>query len=376
VRILRDVVDALTEAHANGVVHRDIKPENILLRGRHALVTDFGVAKAVSEATGREKLTTAGVALGTPAYMAPEQASADPHVDHRVDIYALGAVAYELLTGRPVFMGTTPQMVLSAHMTEPPQPVTRHRDTVPAALEAIVMRCLEKKPADRFQSAEELLPQLEALATPSGGMTPTDTRPLPAASGSWQWLAPGILAAALLVVVAVVLVRMTTTTPITIMTSNIRQVTSAPGLEFQPAISPDGSEVASIEGPIGNPQLVVAAPSTSAAAEKPGLPPTPAEATGFRSGPPTVHRSATRPARSHRGARCTRWEAGVGPLGPSAFRACPLATRGPATARAWPSRRATASLRIRQTNPSHGSWACTWLIRGLHTRSPGRPTLG
>jgi serine/threonine-protein kinase len=108
VRILRDVVDALTEAHAHGVVHRDIKPENILLRGRHALVTDFGVAKAVSEATGREKLTTAGVALGTPAYMAPEQASADPHIDHRADIYAVGALAYELLSGRPPFTGTTP----------------------------------------------------------------------------------------------------------------------------------------------------------------------------------------------------------------------------------------------------------------------------
>jgi len=180
VRILRDVVDALSAAHASGVVHRDIKPENILLSRRHALVTDFGVAKAVSEATGRHQLTTAGMALGTPAYMAPEQAAADPHVDHRVDIYAVGVVAYELLTGRPVFMGTTPQMILSAHVTEAPQPVTRHRDTVPAALESVVMRCLEKKPADRWQSTEELLPQLEALATPSGGMTPTGTQPVSA----------------------------------------------------------------------------------------------------------------------------------------------------------------------------------------------------
>jgi serine/threonine protein kinase len=180
VRILRDIVDALTEAHAHGVVHRDIKPENVLLRGRHALVTDFGVAKAVSEATGRERLTTAGVALGTPAYMAPEQASADPHLDQRVDIYAMGAVAYELLTGRAVFLGTTPQMVLSAHMTEPPQPLTKYRQSIPAALEAIVLRCLEKRPADRWQSADELLPHLEALATPSGGVTPTDTRPVDA----------------------------------------------------------------------------------------------------------------------------------------------------------------------------------------------------
>jgi serine/threonine-protein kinase len=132
-------------------------------------------------------LTTAGVALGTPAYMAPEQASADPHLDHRVDIYAVGAVAYELLTGRPVFMGTTPQMILSAHVTEAPQPVTKHRDTVPPVLEQLVLRCLEKKPADRFQSAEELLPQLEALATPSGGMTPTDTLPVLAVGKRSRW---------------------------------------------------------------------------------------------------------------------------------------------------------------------------------------------
>ena len=201
VRILRDVVDALTEAHAHGVVHRDIKPENILLRVRHALVTDFGVAKAVSEATGRQTVTTAGVALGTPAYMAPEQASADPHLDHRVDIYAVGAVAYELLTGRPVFMGTTPQMVLSAHVTEAPQAITKFREAVPRALEALVMRCLAKQPAYRWQSAEELLPQLEALATPSGGITPTDTQPVQAARKRGLpvtgWLmAAGVLSAA------------------------------------------------------------------------------------------------------------------------------------------------------------------------------------
>jgi tetratricopeptide (TPR) repeat protein len=181
VRILRDVVDALTDAHAHGVVHRDIKPDNVLLTKHHAVVTDFGVAKAVSEATGREKLTTAGVALGTPAYMAPEQAVADPHIDHRADIYAVGAVAYELLTGRPPFTGTTPQMVLSAHVTEVPEPVTKDRHAVPPALAQLVMRCLEKKAADRWQSAEELLPQLEALVTPSGGITPTDTRPVAAA---------------------------------------------------------------------------------------------------------------------------------------------------------------------------------------------------
>jgi serine/threonine-protein kinase len=178
VRILRDVVDALTHAHKHNVVHRDIKPDNVLLSERHALVTDFGVAKAVSEATGRQKLTTEGVALGTPAYMSPEQASANSHIDHRADIYAVGVVAYELLTGRTPFLGTTPQMILSAHMTDTPEPVSKYRESVPPALAQVVMKCLEKKAADRWQSAEELLPQLEAMATPSGGVTPTAMTPV------------------------------------------------------------------------------------------------------------------------------------------------------------------------------------------------------
>ncbi len=142
VRLLRDVVDALAHAHEHGVVHRDIKPDNVMLSGRHALVTDFGVAKAVTEATGRQQLTTAGVALGTPAYMAPEQAVADPHIDHRADIYAVGALAYELLTGRPPFTGTTPQMILSAHVTQAPDPVTKHRTAVPPAMARLVIKCL------------------------------------------------------------------------------------------------------------------------------------------------------------------------------------------------------------------------------------------
>ncbi len=174
VRLLEHVVDALAHAHEYGVVHRDIKPENIMLSGQHAIVTDFGVAKAVSEATGRQQLTTAGVALGTPSYMAPEQASADPNIDQRADIYAIGIVAYELLTGQPPFTGNTAQAVLAAHLTQKPEPVSTHRDTVPPALEALVMRCLEKKAADRWQSANELGAQLRALgATSSVGITPT-----------------------------------------------------------------------------------------------------------------------------------------------------------------------------------------------------------
>ncbi len=178
VRILREVVDALAYAHERGVVHRDIKPDNVLLSGKHALVTDFGVAKAVSEATGQASLTSLGVALGTPAYMAPEQAVADPHVDHRADIYAIGALAYEMLCGRPPFSGPTHQAVLAAHVTEAPEPVTKYRATVSPALLALVMRCLEKKAADRWQRAEEMLPHLEALLTPTGGITPTGAAPV------------------------------------------------------------------------------------------------------------------------------------------------------------------------------------------------------
>jgi serine/threonine-protein kinase len=175
VRILRELVDALAYAHSHGVVHRDIKPDNVMLSGRHALVMDFGVAKAVSDASNTDRMTTAGIALGTPTYMAPEQASADPNIDHRADIYALGVLAYELLTGKPPFGGGSAHMVLSAHMMQRPRAIVEVRPSVPASLADMVMRCLEKEPSDRWQSAEQMLPVLEALGTPSGGMTPTAT---------------------------------------------------------------------------------------------------------------------------------------------------------------------------------------------------------
>jgi len=180
VRILRDIADALAAAHKRGVVHRDLKPENVMLSGRHALVTDFGVAKALSESTGRQSLTTIGVALGTPTHMAPEQATADVHLDHRADIYAFGVLAYDLLAGHPPFTGNSPQEVLAAHVTRPAEPVTTRRAAIPAVLSSLVMRCLEKRPADRWQSAEEMIPQLEAAMTPSGGMTPAGTQPIAA----------------------------------------------------------------------------------------------------------------------------------------------------------------------------------------------------
>jgi len=183
VRILRDVVDALAYAHAKGVTHRDVKPENVMLTGRHALVTDFGVAKALSAATGAHQVTSVGVALGTPAYMSPEQATADPQADHRSDLYSVGVLAYELVTGAPPFTGGSAQMVLARHVTEAPVSITERRAGIPGGLAALVVRALEKRPADRFQSADEMLGLLEALATSSGGTTPVDTRPVRAVPG-------------------------------------------------------------------------------------------------------------------------------------------------------------------------------------------------
>jgi eukaryotic-like serine/threonine-protein kinase len=183
VRLLRDVVDALACAHEHGVVHRDIKPDNVLVSRNHAVVTDFGVAKAL-EASGTASLTSTGMALGTPTYMAPEQAAGDPHIDHRADIYAAGVLAYEMLTGHPPFTGPTAQSVLAAHVTQAPYPITAGRATVPPALASLVMRCLEKRPADRWQSAEELLHQLESVSTPSGATTPTTAVAPAATSGT------------------------------------------------------------------------------------------------------------------------------------------------------------------------------------------------
>ncbi len=177
-RILLDVLDALAYAHDQQVVHRDIKPDNVLLSGKHALVTDFGVAKAVAESAGKGTLTSIGLALGTPAYMAPEQAAADPHTDHRADLYALGAMAYEMLCGRLPFDAMTAQAMVAAHMAQAPEPLTQHRSAVPPVLNQLVLRCLEKKPADRWQRADEVIPHLSAM------LTPTASQPFsPAAAG-------------------------------------------------------------------------------------------------------------------------------------------------------------------------------------------------
>jgi len=172
VGVLRDVAKALAYAHRRGVVHRDIKPDNVLLSGGTAVVTDFGIAKAISAARTSAPgatLTQVGTSIGTPAYMAPEQAAGDADIDHRADIYALGAMAYELLSGRPVFADRTAQRMLAAHMGEAPRPIADLRPDAPAPLADLVMRCLSKDPNARPQAATEIVRVLEDV-TSSGGL--------------------------------------------------------------------------------------------------------------------------------------------------------------------------------------------------------------
>ena len=170
VRILRDVARALEFAHEHGVVHRDIKPENILLAGDSATVTDFGISKALDAArTPRHTgtLTEVGFAVGTPQYMAPEQIAADPDVDHRADLYALGCVAYEMLVGEPPFAGLGPTAVLRAHLIQNAEPVSAKRADVPESLSTLIVRCLAKDPANRPPNARDVLSVLDDVSTAS-----------------------------------------------------------------------------------------------------------------------------------------------------------------------------------------------------------------
>jgi len=175
VGVLRDVARALAYSHKRAVVHRDIKPDNVLLSGGTAVVTDFGIAKAISAArAGQEggSLTQMGTSLGTPAYMSPEQAAGDPNVDHRADIYSLGCMAYELLTGRPPFHDRAPARILAAHITEMPAPVSALRPDTPPALDQLVMQCLDKDPALRPQSGEEIVQTLDSILSGSTASMP------------------------------------------------------------------------------------------------------------------------------------------------------------------------------------------------------------
>src|SRR5262249_11367602 len=158
VSILRDVARALAFAHSKGVVHRDIKPDNILLAGNTATVSDFGIAKALlasRAATAAAPTTDVGVAIGTPHYMAPEQAAADAGIDQRVDLYALGCVAYEMIAGEPPFTGRSAVSLIRAHIVDTPTPIGLKRADVPESLAALIGRCLEKDPDQRVASAHD-----------------------------------------------------------------------------------------------------------------------------------------------------------------------------------------------------------------------------
>jgi serine/threonine protein kinase/tetratricopeptide (TPR) repeat protein len=210
-RILRQVASAISYAHRNGVVHRDIKPDNVLLSDEFALVADFGVARALSAsaAPGDQRLTSSGVALGTPTYMAPEQALADPEIDHRADIYAFGVLAYEVFTGAPPFRGKSAQATLAAHVVQAPEPIDSKRSGIPQGVSAMVMKCLEKKPLDRPQSASDLIPVFDAAATftPSGQVpalvTPPPPAPAPPTTARKNILIWAIAIMALIAVIAV-----------------------------------------------------------------------------------------------------------------------------------------------------------------------------
>ena len=263
ISVMKDVARALGYAHSHGVVHRDIKPDNVLLSAGTAVVTDFGIAKAISASrtgAGAATLTQVGTSIGTPAYMAPEQAAGDAGIDHRADIYSLGAMAYELLTGAVVFPNRTPQRMLVAHLSETPRPVTELRPDTPKALADLVMQCLAKDPSVRPQDAGALLRALET--TSSSGLAAMP--PILVGGPGMFWKALAIYAGAFVAVAVVAkaaivgiglpdwvfpgsLIVMALGLPVILWTGYVQRVTRR-AMAATPTFTPGGTPTTSARG--------------------------------------------------------------------------------------------------------------------------------
>ena len=257
--IAREVADALSEAHGQGIVHRDIKPENILLQGGHALVADFGIALAVQQAGG-QRMTQTGLSLGTPQYMAPEQAMGDKAVDHRADQYALAAVTYEMLTSEPPHTGTNPQAIVAKMLTEAVRPATVLRPSVPAHVDAAIRRALEKLPADRFASTKGFADALKRPGLTGDTGFATAVRPQP----RWRrllssplWGAAGV--AALATAVGITQRTAAPTLPVVRFSLPLadNQAGTVLGVGEKLAIAPDGRTIAYIAATASNGLLYV-----------------------------------------------------------------------------------------------------------------------
>ena len=242
-QIAREVADALSFAHGHDVVHRDIKPENILLEAGHAVVADFGIARAITAAAG-ERLTQTGIAVGTPAYMSPEQAVGSKDLDGRSDLYSLGCVLYEMLAGQPPFTGPTVESVVHQHLTAEARSITQIRPAVPAEVAAALARALAKTPADRFNPVGQFA---EALGRGGPAGRPTDGRGA-RASAPLRRYGAGVAAAVGVVGLLMVALLVRRGPPNVLQLGRRAQVTLDPGLELDPALSPDGRFIAYTTG--------------------------------------------------------------------------------------------------------------------------------